>query len=106
MCNSGWFDLIDGAQLSAIFQLYRGDQFYWWRKSEYPKKTTDLSQVSEKLYHKCWIKYISPLAGFEHTILVGIGTACTGSYNPNYHTIMTTTVPCAIMLFQSHSKIK
>jgi hypothetical protein len=26
-------------------------QFYWWRKSEYPDKTTDLSQVSDKLYH-------------------------------------------------------
>ena len=25
--------------------LCRGGQFYWWRKLEYPKKTTDLSQV-------------------------------------------------------------
>jgi hypothetical protein len=37
--------------LSTIFRLYRGSQFYWWRKSEYPEKTTDLSQVADKLYH-------------------------------------------------------
>jgi len=32
---------------STIFQLYRGDQMYWWRKPEYKEKTTDL------LYAKC-----------------------------------------------------
>ena len=29
--------------LSTIFLLYRGVQFYWWRKPKYPEKTNDLS---------------------------------------------------------------
>jgi hypothetical protein len=27
---------------TSIFHLYSGRQFYWWKKLEYPVKTTDL----------------------------------------------------------------
>jgi hypothetical protein len=36
---------------STIFQLYRGVFCYWWGKQEYVEKTTELSQVTDKLDH-------------------------------------------------------
>jgi len=36
--------------LLNFFHLHCGGQFYLWRKPEYPEKTTDLSQVTDKFY--------------------------------------------------------
>ena len=46
----GYMDMVCNAIFNNI-SVISGGQFYWWKKPEYPGKTIDLWQVTDKLYH-------------------------------------------------------
>ena len=63
------------------------------RKLEYPKNTTDLSKVTENLYHIMFYRVHLTWAGLKLATLEVIGSDCTGSCKSNYHKITTTMAP-------------
>ena len=81
MCTKLWVQaLVQSTPVSKIFQLYRGSQFCWWRKLEYPEKTTDLPQITDRFYHVMLYRVHLVWTGFELKTLDVIGTACIGNY--------------------------
>jgi hypothetical protein len=54
--------------ITVIFQLYRGSQFYWWKKLVYTEKAIDLPQVTDKLDHIMYRVHIAMSRILTHNV--------------------------------------
>ena len=59
-------------------------------ETEYPKKTSDLPEITDKLYHIILYLEHFAMSGIQIHNLVVMGIDCIGDCKPNYHMIMTT----------------
>ena len=84
--------------LSTIFQLFRGGQFYWWRKPQTFRKS--LSNFCHITLYRVYLTW----AGFKLTTLLVIGTDCIGSCKSNYH-MTTTTSPLMLKEMFEDTKV-
>jgi hypothetical protein len=49
--DSFWFMMLHATFNNISVNLYLWGQFYWWRKPDYLKKTTNMSQVTDKFFN-------------------------------------------------------
>ena len=68
------------------------------------EKTTDLSQVTDKLYSQTLYQVHFTMSGFKLTTVVVKCTDCTGRCKSNYPTITTTEIPFEYIHRQSHQE--
>ena len=82
-CSLRWLvELLGLTPLSTIFQLYRGGQFYWWGKPEYPRKALTCRKSLTKVYYIMLYGVHLAVARFELTISLVIYTECKLVVNP------------------------
>jgi hypothetical protein len=71
------------------------------KETEYREKTTDLSQITNTLYHIILYRGQLPWTGFEPTTYVVLGTDCIVSCKYNYAITTTKAPPSIICLYNN-----